>query len=81
MVRKNKNLQLKNFNLRSPVSTAYYKLLPSIEIKEPIEGENAKALVEKCPLKVFSKKNNKAYVKNLRDCTSCRECIREVEEF
>lgn len=55
--------------------------MPSVEIIKPIEGEMADNLINKCPLKVFSKKNNKAYVKNIRDCTACRECIREVEEF
>jgi len=33
-----------------------------------------------CPLKVFDIEDGKAYVKNSRDCTMCRECIRE-EEF
>lgn len=33
-----------------------------------------------CPLKVYDIEDGKAYVKNLRDCTMCRECIRE-EEF
>ena len=43
----------------SPVSTAYYRLLPSITFKQPIEGEEAHELVAICPTGVFGIKKTK----------------------
>lgn len=62
----------------SPVCTAYYRLLPDIKIKEPIEGEDAKELKKLCPMGVFDIEDigGKATVGNQRACTTCRECIR-----
>jgi len=64
----------------SPVSTASYRLLPEIIFKEPVTGEDAKTLVELCPMNVFDiedlGKVKRAYVKNQRNCSMCRECIR-----
>jgi len=64
----------------SPVATASYRLLPEIYIEE-ITGEKAKELVDKCPMKVFDIEDlgdvQKARVANPRNCTMCRECIRE----
>lgn len=64
----------------SPVSTAYYRLLPSITFKEPIEGEDARELVSICPTGVFGIKKNKkkeeAEIEDIYKCTMCRECIR-----
>jgi len=69
----------------SPVSTASYRLLPSVEIVEPIKGEEAEGLVKLCPMNVFDIEDmggrkaggKKAVVARPRDCTMCRECIRE----
>lgn len=61
----------------SPVSTASYRLLPEIEITKNFNQRDAKKLVEKCPLKVFDIEDGEAVVKRPRDCTMCRECIRE----
>lgn len=72
----------------SPVSTASYRLLPDITFKQPVVGSEAEQLVKMCPMGVFdiedtpipagSKggKGKKAVVKNARNCTMCRECIR-----
>jgi len=68
----------------SPVATAYYRLLPSITVnEEEIKSEEeAKQLVKKCPQKVFDIEDiggGKSGVKvaRPRECTFCRECIRE----
>jgi DNA-directed RNA polymerase I and III subunit RPAC1 len=37
----------------SPVSTASYRLMPEILIKEKLSKEESKELVKKCPMKVF----------------------------
>jgi DNA-directed RNA polymerase I and III subunit RPAC1 len=65
----------------SPVCTAYYKLLNKINIIKEINGEDAEELKQLCPKGVFivNKKGN-AEVGNIRECTSCRECIRQ-EKF
>ncbi len=64
----------------SPVSTAFYRLMPDIQFKTDIYDEDAEELKKICPMKVFDVKSgdmgNKAYVKNARNCTTCRECIR-----
>ncbi|EAR92630.3 DNA-directed RNA polymerase I and III subunit RPAC1 (macronuclear) [Tetrahymena thermophila SB210] len=65
----------------SPVCTAYYRLMPEININSDITGAKAQELKERCPLKVYDVQNNKAIVSNERACTMCRECIREDEEF
>jgi DNA-directed RNA polymerase I and III subunit RPAC1 len=61
----------------SPVATASYRLLPEIEITKKFKQKNAEALVAKCPTKVFDIEDGEAVVKRPRDCTMCRECIRE----
>jgi DNA-directed RNA polymerase I and III subunit RPAC1 len=67
----------------SPVSTAYYRLLPEITIKSVIKNEQAYALKSLCPTGVFDiedfGKECKAVVRNPRNCTTCRECIRQPE--
>jgi DNA-directed RNA polymerase I and III subunit RPAC1 len=65
----------------SPVCTAYYRLINKIKILEEINGDDAEELKQLCPKGVFviNKKGN-AEIGNVRDCTSCRECIRQ-EKF
>ena len=75
----------------SPVSTAYYRLVPEITFKQPIIGDDAVELKKLCPTGVFDiedlggKKGGKlrnlnvsvkAVVGDVRKCTTCRECIR-----
>lgn len=66
----------------SPVSVAFYRLLPDIELKEPIKDDDAVELKEICPMGVFDiedlgkKKGKNLVVSNIRACTMCRECIR-----
>jgi len=64
----------------SPVSTAYYRLIPDIQFKNEIYDDDAEALKKLCPMEVFDVKKSdmgiKAYVKNPRNCSTCRECIR-----
>ena len=61
----------------SPVCTASYRLMPVIELQKKLQGEEAKELKKKCPVGVFDIEDGKAIVKNLRNCTSCRECLRD----
>ncbi|KAI3970409.1 hypothetical protein MKX01_024056 [Papaver californicum] len=66
----------------SPVSTAWYRMLPEVVLLQDIEDELAEELVKKCPAKVFDiedlgKGKMKATVARPRSCTLCRECIRE----
>ena len=63
----------------SPVCTASYRLLPKVTVPADIKPAKAKKLVEVCPLKVFDLENAGGLVARPRDCTSCRECIRDGE--
>lgn len=66
----------------SPVSTAYYRLIPDIKITKSndIKNEKAEKLVKLCPVGVFDiEDSGYAYVKDSRKCTMCRECIRHEE--
>lgn len=59
------------------MSTAFYRLLPNIEFKQDIIGEDAEELKKICPVGVYDiEESGKAFVKNARICTTCRECIR-----
>ncbi|KAL5698430.1 hypothetical protein ACHQM5_029465 [Ranunculus cassubicifolius] len=65
----------------SPVATAWYRMLPEVELLQEIEGDDAETLVKKCPAKVFDiedvgRNKKRATVARPRDCTLCRECIR-----
>lgn len=64
----------------SPVSTCYYRLMPSITFKTPIVDEEARELVSICPMNVFgikkTKKREEVEIENIYNCTMCRECIR-----
>lgn len=64
----------------SPVSTAYYRLLPSITLKRPVEGADAHELASVCPAGVFAvkkhKKTEQLDIEDVYKCTMCRECIR-----
>eukprot|EP01124_Arcella_intermedia_P016755 TRINITY_DN23361_c0_g1_i1.p1 TRINITY_DN23361_c0_g1~~TRINITY_DN23361_c0_g1_i1.p1 ORF type:complete len:358 (+),score=78.77 TRINITY_DN23361_c0_g1_i1:48-1121(+) len=66
----------------SPVATATYRLLPEVTIIGDLTGDKADALVKKCPMNVFDIEDlggkKKAKVVNPRNCSMCRECIREV---
>ena len=56
----------------SPVSTAFYRLLPQIDIKQKIKGEDAEELKKLCPMKVFDiEEMGNAIVKNERLCMRC----------
>merc|ERR1712039_56969 len=64
----------------SPVSTAFYRLLPQIVLTEPILGEDAEFLQRTCPMGVFDIEEvpggeRKARVAKPRKCTTCRECL------
>jgi DNA-directed RNA polymerase I and III subunit RPAC1 len=60
----------------SPVSTAYYRLAPEITILSSFNQEKAADLVSSCPVGVFDIEDGKAYVKNQRKCTTCRQCLK-----
>eukprot|EP00933_Yihiella_yeosuensis_P033972 TRINITY_DN27556_c0_g1_i1.p1 TRINITY_DN27556_c0_g1~~TRINITY_DN27556_c0_g1_i1.p1 ORF type:complete len:385 (+),score=66.59 TRINITY_DN27556_c0_g1_i1:49-1203(+) len=64
----------------SPVCTATYRLLPDIRLPKDILGDDAQKLKKCCPMDVFdiedvAGKGKRAYVKDSRKCTTCRECI------
>lgn len=61
----------------SPVCTAGYRMLPEVKLKDAIAGEDAEQLVKLCPAKVFDIEDGLATVSRPRDCTMCRECIRD----
>jgi len=65
----------------SPVCTASYRLMPEVVIKGEIEGDAAEKLVKTCPMGVFDMEDigntRKAVVGTPRNCSMCRECIRE----
>lgn len=68
----------------SPVCTASYRLMPDVQIIKELRNEKADHLVKTCPMKVFDiedlgKGQRKARVANQRNCSMCRECIREPE--
>jgi DNA-directed RNA polymerase I and III subunit RPAC1 len=65
----------------SPVSTAYYRLVPDIKFKKEILNEDAIELKNLCPVGVFDiedlgNSRKRAFVSDARKCTTCRECIR-----
>ena len=64
----------------SPVATAYYRLVPDIELNKDVLNDDAKELKKLCPVGVFDIEDiggkKKAFVKDARKCTTCRECIR-----
>lgn len=61
----------------SPVCTASYRMLPEVRIKSPVRGSMGEKLTGLCPAKVFDIEDDQAVVSRPRDCTMCRECIRE----
>jgi DNA-directed RNA polymerase alpha subunit len=65
----------------SPVATASYRLLPKLTLRKPVTGKLAEELVRKCPMKVFDIEDlgseKVARVARPRNCSMCRECIRE----
>ncbi len=68
----------------SPVSTAYYRLVPDIKFKKEILNEDAKELKKLCPVGVFDIEDlaggrKRAFVADARRCTTCRECIRPAK--
>jgi len=69
----------------SPVCTAFYRLMPDIRIiGDDITGEDAEELKAVCPMGVFDIEDigsgKKAFVGDMRKCTTCRECVRH-EKF
>lgn len=66
------------------VLTLLSLLSPTLPL-QPVTGKQAEALVQKCPMNVFDiedlprKGIRQARVARPRDCTMCRECIREGE--
>ncbi|KAJ4755134.1 DNA-directed RNA polymerase family protein [Rhynchospora pubera] len=69
----------------SPVATAWYRMLPEVVFLKEVKGEEAVQLVDKCKQGVFDIEDlgngeRRAFVKNPRACTLCRECLRGVSE-
>eukprot|EP00698_Gefionella_okellyi_P005001 TRINITY_DN14602_c0_g1_i1.p1 TRINITY_DN14602_c0_g1~~TRINITY_DN14602_c0_g1_i1.p1 ORF type:complete len:332 (+),score=67.77 TRINITY_DN14602_c0_g1_i1:25-1020(+) len=69
----------------SPVATASYRLLPDVRFVEEFRDAEADRIVAKCPMKVFDIEDlpaghRRAVVANPRNCTMCRECIRDAAD-
>ncbi|KAL0771826.1 hypothetical protein Bca101_036977 [Brassica carinata] len=65
-----------------PVATAWYRMLPEVILLREVEDEDAERLVEACPEKVFDIEDmgngrKRATVAWPRNCTLCRQCVRE----
>lgn len=57
----------------SPVSTAFYRLMPEITLLPNFDHEKyAETLVGACPADVFKMKKSKATVSDPKSCTTCR---------
>eukprot|EP00965_Chrysotila_dentata_P153612 5077074-Pleurochrysis_carterae.AAC.3 len=60
-----------------------YRLLPEIRFRKPVTGSDAQELLRKCPMRVFDIEDLEgvatARVARPRNCSMCRECIREPE--
>lgn len=67
----------------SPVSTASYRLMPKIQVDESVVDQVAEELKAKCPMNVFDIEElgnvKRAVAVRPRDCTMCRECIRQPD--
>ncbi|EOA16690.1 hypothetical protein CARUB_v10004883mg [Capsella rubella] len=69
----------------SPVATAWYRMLPEVILLKEFKGKHAEELVKVCPKKVFDIEDmgqgrKRATVARPRDCSLCRECLREGGE-
>ena len=64
----------------SPVCTASYRMLPVVEIQQEVKGSDALAMKAKCPMNVFDIEDSLLVVKNPKNCTVCRECIRNPKD-
>ncbi|XP_048610300.1 DNA-directed RNA polymerases I and III subunit rpac1-like [Brassica napus] len=65
-----------------PVATAWYRMLPEVILLREVEDEDTERLVEACPEKVFDIEDmgngrKRATVAWPRNCTLCRQCVRE----
>lgn len=63
----------------SPVATASYRLMPVIDIREPITGELAKKFQKCFPPGVIGIENGEAKVEDARKDTVSREVLRHAE--
>ncbi|ANZ78058.1 BA75_04482T0 [Komagataella pastoris] len=63
----------------SPVCTASYRLLPVINITQPITGKDAEKFQKCFPKGVIAIEDDKAVVKDARRDTVSRECLRHPE--
>lgn len=59
-----------------PVSTAFYRLVPRVEVSDTINNRAKELLVQTCPMGVFDIEDGDLIVREPRKCTACRECIR-----
>lgn len=68
----------------SPCATVFYRQIPHIEIVKPYINSEAKRLCQICPMNVFDIETIDNYqcavVSKPRNCTMCRECIRDPED-
>lgn len=61
----------------SPVATAFYRLVPKIQVDPDIPEKRKQLLVDTCPNKVFEiEESGDVAATNYRRCTTCRECTR-----
>ncbi|KAH0785101.1 DNA-directed RNA polymerase I and III subunit RPAC1 [Histomonas meleagridis] len=61
----------------SPVSTAFYRLVPKIEVRNDISDEKKQLIVNCCPRHVFEiEESGNVIAADVRKCTFCKECTR-----
>eukprot|EP01105_Mastigella_eilhardi_P027901 TRINITY_DN8866_c0_g1_i1.p1 TRINITY_DN8866_c0_g1~~TRINITY_DN8866_c0_g1_i1.p1 ORF type:complete len:368 (+),score=118.10 TRINITY_DN8866_c0_g1_i1:42-1106(+) len=60
----------------SPVATASYRILPDIRFLKPVTDDLAQKLCTTCPMGVFDIEDGVCVAKRPRNCTMCRECVR-----
>lgn len=69
----------------SPAATAFYRQMPDIVFTTPFTGKDAEEIKKICPMDVFDIEDlgdgigPRAVTARPRNCTMCRECIRDPE--
>lgn len=64
----------------APVSACWYDMKTIITLQRPLTGDDAKRLVDACPMRVFDIENGEAYARKPEKCTLCRECVKPENE-
>ena len=55
-------------------------MLPEVVLSRGVEGDEARGLIDACPMGVFDMEDGELVVKDSRRCTTCRECLRGTDD-